>query len=171
MRDRMTVLALMATLAACGSESRHEAESIRPAAGSGAIIVGGVTIPPITIPPIQVPDLSTIFSCDESIRSEERCDETCPEVTSYMRDACYVNCCTRDGRCGTRNTNPSFASLLGECTSAGIVDDRCPSVMVGPTAFPGCCDAQNHCALIAGTYCTSALLGTFGMPVRDCDAE
>lgn len=174
MRYQIAVLAAAAALAACGSD-HHEADKAEPArssaAGSGAITVGGVNIPPITIPPIEVPDLSTIFSCDDGVPNEDRCDRDCPELTSYMRDACYVNCCTSDGRCGTRNTDARFASVLGECTAAGIVDDRCPSVMVGPVAFPGCCDAQNHCAAIVGTYCTSALTGSTGVPVRDCDAN
>lgn len=166
---------LIAGLVACGSETNSEPapEKAHESAGRGASPIGaagsGIVIPTITVP--EIPNLATVFMCNPDIENATSCgSHACAEVAQYMKDSCYVNCCTKDGRCGTRNTDPRFASVLGECTAPAVVDERCPSVIVGPVAFQGCCDAQNHCAAVTGPYCSSVLTGTLGMPVRDCDA-
>lgn len=171
----------IAAFVACGSNTKgetEEPEKARESAGRGGAARGAagsgvnVVIPEFTGMLPALPDVSTVFMCDPEIENATSCgDTTCAELVPYMKDTCYVNCCTSDGRCGTRNTDPRFASILGECTALATPDSRCPTVMVGPAAFAGCCDATNHCSAAAGPYCSSALIGMLGMPARECDAE
>jgi hypothetical protein len=156
----------------CGNEPSNDTnQKLLPAsAGAG---VAGISSPFPAIGPITITgaagslDLSAFqLMCDAKVESVASCGaNTCPALAGAVASSCTVNCCTADGQCGTRVTDPRY-SALGCVAPLQTVpaDPRCPTTTMFGVALAGCCDAQGHCGQVFGPSCVAVAAG------RACDA-
>jgi hypothetical protein len=169
MFHRGLCLGFAALCVACGSSTQdggHDNNKMG-AVGGLAGSAGGTTSTGAAGLAALVPVIPNLM-CDTSAVSEKTCgDKMCPEVPSYLAAACTVNCCTTDGKCGTRNTLVSLATV--QCTPPAVEDTRCPSTMAAGFVSAGCCDAQNQCGQLFGTSCIVLPTGTQARAPRKCD--
>lgn len=106
-----------------------------------------------------LPDVSSLspvtVTCDSSVRSVDQCDDVaCPELPASASTTCTVNCCTSNGKCGTRYTGSVNGVLTPEiCIESAVADARCPSTMIGSSSVAGCCDIAGRCGVLSGTGC------------------
>jgi hypothetical protein len=167
----VSVCAMSLLLLACSKDAPNDSaanmHAVQAQAGTGA--AGNITI--------SIPSGVTGFAgvatagalsldalqlkCDAAAESVTSCGASaCPALSSAAASTCTVNCCTSDGHCGTRISDPRYAALgcIAPLATAST-DPRCPTSTMFGLTLAGCCDAQGHCGQVVGPTCLAISAG------------